>query len=393
MSEQEQNEMLLSEGEENESELSYDHSIIITRHGGGGELVSSSDTDGLPAGTLRPPTGKLAPYELGLLRINSGITPVNTLWYGSDINGGIALPVVALKAIQIVQTDGFGASCGSSKNPVYLEDGIFKTCSSDLEFEGVVTAAKKWEQPVQLLTYLNSNSAASVDGSRDENSIGVTGTLGIANGGTGGSTKAAAVESLIKGQTIEPVVVKVGQNRYLHDNKAGIDMNNSDIINANGIWFKDTSSAVDEGIHFKRTNGKWDTFRMVDGYPSIQQNHELNAETVVNRRIAYDNGIINSLVFQGTTYESTSYADSNPKIKFFNSDASQCVSLTFTDYDTQGGQASLTLNGNQGFEMFKAPFLYGTLVAQETWSWGTSKPSAYTFGMIPKGRIFFQVVD
>ena len=45
----------------------------------------------------------------------------------------------------------------------------------------------------------------------------------------------------------------------------GIDMNNSDIVNANSIYTSDLSGSWDEGIEFKRTNGYYDSFRAADG--------------------------------------------------------------------------------------------------------------------------------
>ena len=44
-----------------------------------------------------------------------------------------------------------------------------------------------------------------------------------------------------------------------------IDMNNSDIVNANAIYTSDLSDSWDEGIEFKRTNGYYDSFRAADG--------------------------------------------------------------------------------------------------------------------------------
>lgn len=61
------------------------------------------------------------------------------------------------------------------------------------------------------------------------------------------------------------------------------------------------------------------------------------------------------IVIQGNTVSSNSYADTNPKLEFKNTDGSQNISLTFTDYDAVKAPASLTLNGNQGNEFFIAP--------------------------------------
>lgn len=63
------------------------------------------------------------------------------------------------------------------------------------------------------------------------------------------------------------------------------------------------------------------------------------------------------ITLQGKTYATNTFADDNPKIEFENEDATQGISLTFTDYDSVQSPASLTLNGNQGGEVFIAPIL------------------------------------
>lgn len=63
----------------------------------------------------------------------------------------------------------------------------------------------------------------------------------------------------------------------------------------------------------------------------------------------------NKLTIQGDTVSSNSFTDTNPKLVFNNINASQNISLTFTDYDAVQAPASLTLNGNQGNEYFIAP--------------------------------------
>ena len=62
-----------------------------------------------------------------------------------------------------------------------------------------------------------------------------------------------------------------------------------------------------------------------------------------------------ALTIKKQTANTNTYADTNPKIIFQNSDASQNASLTYTDYDSVEAPVSLTLNGNQGNEYFIAP--------------------------------------
>lgn len=68
----------------------------------------------------------------------------------------------------------------------------------------------------------------------------------------------------------------------------------------------------------------------------------------------------NYLAVKGTTAATSTYADTNPKIYFQNSDGSQNISLTYSDYDSVQSPASLTLNGTQGGEYFIAPNIKAT---------------------------------
>ena len=71
--------------------------------------------------------------------------------------------------------------------------------------------------------------------------------------------------------------------------------------------------------------------------------------------IGSSNAAGSKLTIQGVTVNSNSYTDTNPKLEFKNTDGSQSISLTFTDWDAVQEPASLTLNGNQGNEYFIAP--------------------------------------
>lgn len=58
---------------------------------------------------------------------------------------------------------------------------------------------------------------------------------------------------------------------------AGINMNNSDISNANGIYFGDTSDSAGEGLNFYRDASHWDSFYILNGTPYISVNREKGA--------------------------------------------------------------------------------------------------------------------
>lgn len=52
---------------------------------------------------------------------------------------------------------------------------------------------------------------------------------------------------------------------YKTEDKYGLDMNNSDIINVNSLYWCDASNTHTEGLNFKRTNENWDTIIGYDG--------------------------------------------------------------------------------------------------------------------------------
>ena len=59
--------------------------------------------------------------------------------------------------------------------------------------------------------------------------------------------------------------IKFPYGKYFVENGHAIDLNNSDIINANSIYYADVSNSANEGMHFKRSNNNWDTISVYDG--------------------------------------------------------------------------------------------------------------------------------
>lgn len=57
------------------------------------------------------------------------------------------------------------------------------------------------------------------------------------------------------------------KNQWLEKGKSAINLNNSDIIGANGIYFQDTAEAMGEGLFFRRTDEKdeWDRLYSYNG--------------------------------------------------------------------------------------------------------------------------------
>ncbi len=86
----------------------------------------------------------------------------------------------------------------------------------------------------------------------------VSGTLPISKGGTGATTAAAAITNIINGRTIAPQVINVTGSRYWIDGIYGINMQNSDIIGINGLYFLDAVDSEGEGINFYRSSTTWD---------------------------------------------------------------------------------------------------------------------------------------
>jgi hypothetical protein len=79
----------------------------------------------------------------------------------------------------------------------------------------------------------------------------ITSVLGIEKGGTGATTAAGAAANIIKDISITPQSVKTAANRYWISNHVyGINLDNSDLVNTNAIWFYDGINEAGEGIYF-----------------------------------------------------------------------------------------------------------------------------------------------
>ena len=87
----------------------------------------------------------------------------------------------------------------------------------------------------------------------------------IAKGGTGATTAAAACTNLISGQTIAPKVINVTGGQYWVDDVYGIDLNNSDIVGINALYFQDAADSQGEGLNFYRSSTTWDRLYAYNG--------------------------------------------------------------------------------------------------------------------------------
>lgn len=69
-------------------------------------------------------------------------------------------------------------------------------------------------------------------------------------------------------------------------------MENSSLVNVNAINFNDTCDYISEGIHFKRSNGNWDSLLALDGVLKFVTNRTNNASDGTTNNIAFCVGSI-----------------------------------------------------------------------------------------------------
>lgn len=155
-----------------------------------------------------------------------------------------------------------------------------------------------------------------------------SGVLPVANGGTNATTESGACTNLIGALTVA----------------TGDVTDDTDVITANANGYAEQS---DKTIYKRKGIRFWNYIKS-----KIQ-----NVGSLV---IGIASTVGTKLKLKGMTYGTNTYADDNPKVVFENTDASQNISLTFTDYDAVQSPASLTLNGNQGGEYFIAPNVKAT---------------------------------
>lgn len=151
-------------------------------------------------------------------------------------------------------------------------------------------------------------------------------------------------------------------NFYHKDSKFGIDAKNSDIINANSIYFGDECTDTQEGIHFKRGDSgntdNYDTFWVDNGKICFVPNHAVSTATasssaqIVPRlpSSVSDNQVV---LTNGTTGAlKTSEASS----------LSVGSATTATDYNTSSGTIKTALDGKANGTRWRA------VTKGQTWS-------------------------
>lgn len=77
---------------------------------------------------------------------------------------------------------------------------------------------------------------------------------------------------------------------WLSKSEFGINLHNSDIVGVNSIYTSDVSDGPGESISFKRSNGNYDTFRIVDGVIWFGANYAFN-KTITEYKMLHTNNI------------------------------------------------------------------------------------------------------
>ena len=239
---------------------------------------------------------------------------------------------------------------------------------------------------------LASEASIDVDGDEGTANLGVTGVLSIAHGGTGSATAAGAATNIINGQAITPRKITTGSSLYGSDPSSGaLDLNGSSITGVRGLWFSTYANSASQGIFFPRSdNTNYDRVYAQNGKLYFKPNSGTTQYAIFHEGSK-------AILLKGATTDSDTIAETydNPKITFSNGGGSQTLSLVFTDYDKYIKPASLTLCGNQGDEVFVAPYTKTNLVTVVGESWGTGTPADFDWDSktLHAGRVYFQVVN
>ena len=81
----------------------------------------------------------------------------------------------------------------------------------------------------------------------------------------------------LSGGTLNGVLTALG-GQFMAENKYGLHMNNSDMVDCNGIFFGDQRNTSEEGLHYKRSNGNYDTLYASDGNLYLSTNNSITTD-------------------------------------------------------------------------------------------------------------------
>jgi hypothetical protein len=139
------------------------------------------------------------------------------------------------------------------------------------------------------------------------------------------------------------------REQFVQDGSYGFNLRNSDIYRVNAIYFgdspsEDTSNLFYEGLNFGRSDGKWDSIRVVDGAFKITTGS--TNDFGENNAAAGTEGTVDYLVASGTSGIWT--------YRKWNSGVAECWGTTTTKGTS--GTSSLGTATNMPYQMYNATF-------------------------------------
>ena len=129
-----------------------------------------------------------------------------------------------------------------------------------------------WSWIQTHLGFSNNKYGISISGNAD--------TATTATKDSAGNTISSTYLKLAGGDMTGPI--KLPNNKYWTSDEKGIDANNSDIVNANSIYFRDRSTTSAEGLHFAcsdATDPNYDSLWIDNGKICFVPNHSKTVET------------------------------------------------------------------------------------------------------------------
>lgn len=184
--------------------------------------VATAITSALPdaiAAELKNPVSNLA--TLVSDRINEDI---NKKIQSGELGDAVTSIISDAQSTANLAKQEAGEAKANAATALSAANGAKATAEAALPKTGTATAASKLETPRNLQVDLGSTSATAFDGSANKD-IGVKGTLGLANGGTGAATANAACDQL-------GAIKKSGDRGALAGSETASVVNGSQSINA-----------------------------------------------------------------------------------------------------------------------------------------------------------------
>lgn len=204
-------------------------------------------------------------------------TDTNNIYFGTSTSSTATR--LAASAANLVDYDlGLNYNAENIKqleNTLEATANYLETLSSNIT-DGTIVAkqaeqadqadqATKLNTPRQLKVDLASNTGVYFDGTDNATTIGVYNVLPVERGGTGTISEAGVRSKFITGQMITPQQITIIPNAstkgwQVNPNDAtapadcGVNLQGSDLIGLNGLFFHDVVDNVGEGINFPREN-------------------------------------------------------------------------------------------------------------------------------------------